>query len=320
MSTTKLANVYVIYGDDRYLCFDALKKIEDAVSIQIKDMNSVILLGESVSAKDIVDSSNIYPFGDAYRFVLVKNFIPFKNKEEKEIIKNYLKNPLDTTILVFFVPEGMDFFKGMDNFESVDCSKINSKVISAFIKNTLAKNNIASNEDAINTLILYCNNDMTKVTNELEKLVAYVYETKVLTEDIVKEFVTQEKEYQVYELAEFIAKNDVKNAIELVDTISVKSNTGFQIISTLYNNYRRALFTSLNKEKTTQEIANLLGVKEFAIKMLKNQIQIFSSKQLKKIVDIIAKFDKKIKNGEIKEQVAVKTIIFSILDIRGQDG
>ena len=34
----KLENSYLIFGEDRYLCFDALKKIEEAANINIKDM------------------------------------------------------------------------------------------------------------------------------------------------------------------------------------------------------------------------------------------------------------------------------------------
>lgn len=313
----KIENAYLITGDDRYLCFDALKKIESSINISIKDMNSVTISGDSVSAKDIVDSANIYPFGDQYRLIIVKGFSPSKNKDEFKKIETYLKKPLSSTVLVFFNPDETDFFKGMEGLILVDCSKISAKVISVYVKNELAKNGIASNDTAIDTLILYSNNDMTKVTNELEKLICYVNDGKVLTENIVKEFVVQEKEFQVYQLSELLAKGDAKNAIDLVNTFEIKSSSSFQIITTLYNNYRRALFASLNKDKTNAELAGLFGVKEFAIKMMKNQIEVFNSKQLKKIVDMIAKFDKKIKIGEIKENVAIKTIIFNILEIRG---
>ena len=37
-----LRSVYVISGDDRYLCFDALKKITDKANIMIKDRKSVV--------------------------------------------------------------------------------------------------------------------------------------------------------------------------------------------------------------------------------------------------------------------------------------
>lgn len=316
---SKIEKTYLISGDDRYLCYDALKKIEDALAITIKDMNAVTLSGEQVSAKDIVDSANMYPFGDMYRLVVVKNFAPTKNKAEFEVIQKYASAPLDSTVLVFFNPDSADFFKGMKDITPIDCSKIDAKTISAFVKNFLAKNEISSTEETIEKLIMYCSSDMARITNELEKLSAYVAKTKVLTTEVVEDFVVQDKEYQIFQLAEFIAKKDAKNAIDLVDSFMVKPGSAFTILSPLYNNYRRALFVSINSTKTPAELALLLGVKEFAVKMLKNQVACFSPKQLKQIVDMIADYDRKIKVGEMKENIAIKTIVFNILNIRGQN-
>ena len=214
---SKIENAYLIFGDDRYLCYDALKKIEDALSITIKDMNSVTISGDKITAKEIVEAANMYPFGDEYRLVVVKDFAPAKNKEEYKVIENYLKAPLSSTVVVFFNPDAAEFYKGMANLTVIDCSKIEPKVIAAFIKNNLAKNEIQASEEAIENLIMFCDSDMTRITNELEKLIAYVADTKTLTADIVKEFVVQDKEYQVFELAEFIAKGESKKAIDLVD-------------------------------------------------------------------------------------------------------
>ena len=316
---SKIENAYLISGDDRYLCYDALKKIGDALSITIKDMNMVEISGESSNAKDIVASANMYPFGDAYRLVVVKNFAPSKNKEEQVEIQKYLKQPMPSTVIVFFNPETADFFKGMSDITLVDCGKIDAKVISAYVKNYLAKAEIQASESAIEKLIFFCGNDMARITSELEKLEAYTADTKILTEKIIEDFVVQDKEYQVFQLAEFIAKNDRKNAIDLVDSFMIKPGSAFMILSPLLNNYRRALFVSINKDKTPAELASLLGCKEFAIKMLKNQIAVFSPKDLKAIVDMIAEYDKKIKIGEMKEGVAIKTIVFNILKARGNN-
>lgn len=313
-----LKNAYLIFGDDRYLCYDALKKIENALNLTIVDMNSVTISGESTSAKDIVDSANLYPFGDAFRLVVVKNFNPSKDKQAFTVIQDYLNKPLSSTVLVFFSPDGAEFFKSMKNIESVDCSKIDAKTISAFVKNYLAKQQIESNEDVIDKLILYCNFDMARITSELEKLSAYVLDTKVLTSDIIEKNVTQDREFQVFQLAEFIAKGDADSANKLIDSIMIKAGMGFTILSPLYNNYRRALFVALNKDKSSAELANMLGVKEFAIKMVKNQISVFGAKQLKNIVDMIADYDRKIKVGEMKENIAIKTIVFNILNLRGK--
>ena len=316
----KLENIYLISGDDRYLCFDALKKIETCAGIQFKDLNSVTLNGDTISVSDIVESANIYPFGDNYRLLVIKNFNIPKNNQDFKILEDYLSNPLKSTIIVFFNIDTALNSKPMNNIVLIDCNKIDSKVISAFVKNELAKNEIGASEEAINTLIMYCNNDMAKITNELEKLIAYAVDSKIITIDTVRNCVTQDKEYQVFELAQYIAKNDAENAIKLVDSFMVKTGGSFQILTPLYNNYRRALFVSLCKDKTTAELAGLLGIKEFAVKMLNSQVKIFSAKQLKQIVDIISNHDVKIKNGEMKEAIAIKTVVFNILKLRGQNG
>ncbi len=314
----KPKSAYLIFGDDRYLCYDALKKIESSLNFTLSQMNCVTISGESTTAREIIESANLYPFGDEYRLVIVKNFNPSKDKQAFSVIQDYLNQPLSSTILVFFSPDGSEFFKGMKNIETIDCSKIDAKTIAAFVKNHLAKLSIGSNDEAIDKLILYCNFDMARVTSELEKLAASVLDTKILTPEIVEKNVTQDREFQVFQLAEFIAKGDGDSANKLIDSIMVKAGMGFTILSPLYNNYRRALFVSINKDKTNAELATLLSVKEFAIKMLKNQVMVFSAKQLKIIVDMLADYDRKIKVGEMKESVAIKTIVFNILNLRGK--
>ena len=315
----KIENSYLIFGDDRFLCFDALKKIEEAANISIKDMNTDIISGDKTTAKDIIASANMYPFGDEYRLVIVKNFAPAKNKEDFAEIQNYLKNALNSTILVFFNPDNAEFFKSMTNLMVVDCNKIDIKFIFAYAKNYLAKNGVNFEDTAIEKLIMYCSSDMSKINNELEKLSSYLGEERCLTVDIIEEFVTQDKEFQVFQLAEFLAKGDAKNAIDLVDSFCFKPGSAFTIIAPLLNNYRRALFVSLNKEKSTAELASMLGVKEFAIRVMQSQTKVFSPKKLKKIVSMITNFDKKIKIGEMKENIAIKTLVFNILNIRGQN-
>ncbi len=315
----KIENCYLIFGEDRFLCFDALKKIEEAAGIAIKDMNSDVISGEKATAKDIVASANLYPFGDQYRLVLVKNYNPTKNKEEANVLSSYLKTPLSSTVLVFFNPDGYDFLKAIPNITLVDCNKIDIKFIAAYAKNFLSKQEIEGSDEAIEKLVMFCGGDMSRVNSELEKLSSYVGETKKLTAQVVEEFVVQDKEFQVFQLAEFLAKGDAKNAISLVDSFSYKAGTAFSIIVPLYNNYRRALFVALNKDKSNAELASQLGVKEFAIRSLQNQIRVFSPKKLKKIVSMITEFDRKIKIGEMKENIAIKTLVFNILNIRGQN-
>ncbi len=313
----RLMPAYLITGNDRYLCFDALDTIKSAAALTMPDLNEDIL-GENASAADIARSACVFPFVDKVRLVEVMGFTG-KNKskgKDDELLK-YLQSPSEQCVIVFFSPSGADVLKSYLNYLTVvDCDKLNPESIVAIVKQKLSENGANIDTQALNNLILFCNNDMTRIMGEVEKLISFA-DGKMVTSDMVKNLVVQDKEYQVFELAEYIAKGDSVKALDLVYTLTTAGKGGFSLLSPLYNNYRRALYVSVNKDKTDAEIASLLGVKEYAVKMVKNQAKIFSPKKLKQIVDMLYKFDRDIKQGRIKEEVAIKTATLNILKIRG---
>ena len=170
--------------------------------------------------------------------------------------------------------------------------------------------------NALEKLIMYCNNDMSRISNEVEKLISYASGREIVEQD-VELLVFQDKEYQVFELAEYISKGESEKALDLVYTLTSGGKASFSILGALYNNYRRALYVAVNKDKTDDEIAEMLSVKPYAIKMVKNQAQRFTPKKLKSIVDMLYDADRNIKMGKIKEDVAIKTITLNILKMRG---
>ena len=318
----KIDNVYLISGSDRFLCFKALEMIEKALNITIKDMNSVVIQGESANVKDIIDSASVFPFGDPYRLVIVKNFNPksgagSKKNSNEEIISQYLASPNENAVIVFFNADGDDFFKNLKSrLVHVDCEKLDMPSILKLVINDAGKQQVSISEGAAKLLALFCNSDMTRITSELAKLISFAQNKKEITEKDVRDLVVEDKEYQIFELSEFISQGKKQEALNMIQVLSLTGKSGFSILTPLYNNYRRVLFTAINSDKRDSEIAEALGVKEYAIKMCKNQAKLFTPKKLKKIVDMLATADKNIKNGTIKEDIAVKTIIVQIIKMR----
>ncbi len=312
-SLNNLQNVYLISGEDRFLCYNALEQITSACNLTMPEMNSETT--ENPSAIDIVASCNIYPFIDKYRLVVVKDYTGKPNSEEQlKTILKYIENPMPTTVLVFFNLTEDGFFKNIKNkLCYIDCSKLDGASINIYITKMLDGRSIKYTADAINLLAMYCSYDMQRITSEVEKLISFSGGVTEITQEVVKDLVVQDKEYQIFELAELIAKNNAEKALDLVDTLGRKN--GFSIIVPLYNNYRRALYVAITP-LADPALATKLGIKEFAVKMLRNQIKVFSPKKLKQIVDLIALTDANIKKGKLKEDVAVKTVVIEILKIR----
>lgn len=312
----KVCPAYLISGNDRFLCYSALDLIKKAANISLSDLNEVVIAGENCTLDDIVKSASVFPFVDAYRLVQVNNFSA-KAKEKNNVLSEYLKNPLESTILVFFNLEANDAIKPfMDKIVHIDCDKLDVNTIARVVKTKAKQSGTEIEDQAIEKLILYCNNDMARITSELEKLICYASDKQIREQDVM-DLVEQDKEYQVFELSEFIAKGNKEKALDLVYTICSDSRGTFSLLTPLYNSYKRALYVAVNKDKTDSELASLLGIKEYAVKMSKNQARAYNPKKLKQIVDMLYEADRNIKMGKINDQIAIKTVVLNILKIRG---
>jgi len=307
---------YLIYGNDRYLCYSALETIKKALNITLPELNEILMDGTRATADSIAESAAVFPFMDKYRLVVVSDFNP-KTKPKEDRLLKHLLGKVEGSVIIFFNLSGHDGLKPyLGEIEAVDCDKLSPEMLMSILSQKLQKSEAKMDRAALEKLIMFCNCDMARISSELEKLISYAGGRNITSED-VSALVVEDKEYQIFELAEFIAKGDSFKALDLIDRLTLDKKGGFSILTPLYNNYRRVLYVSINKDKSDAELAALLSVKEYAVKMVKNQSRVFTPKKLKKIVDFLYNTDRDIKLGKIKEDVAIKTAAAYILKLRG---
>ncbi len=313
-SLNNIQPCYIISGNDRYLCYAALGQIKSALNITLPQMNEVVL-GSDSTAEDVALAANVFPFVDSYRLVEVHDFSLKKSKGEAELLA-YLKNPMKECVVVFFNLDGTEALKPFMSYATtVECDKLKPEELKGVLFAKVRKSGMEITPGALDKLILFCNNDMTRINGELEKLMSYCSGRNIEETD-VKELVVEGKEYQVFQLSEFIARGQKDKALDLVYTLS-NGKSGFGLLTPLYNSYRRALYVAINRAKSDEELAELLNVAPYAIKMTRGQVNYYTPKKLKAIVDLLYETDRNIKMGKIKEEVAIKTATLNILKIRG---
>ncbi len=314
----KIRPAYLISGNDRFLCYSALSQIKKALKIEYPQMNEVILSGETTSVEEIARSASVFPFMDTYRLVQVNDFSSkTKSKKADDELIAYLKNPMNESVIVFFSLDDSDALKPYMQFlTEINCDKLDPDTIVRILTRKLADEKIQMSQAALLKLVMFSSCDMARINSELEKLAIYKAGEEISEKD-VEDLVEEDREYQVFQLSEFIAKKDKKHALDLLDVLGA-GRSGFSIIAPLYNNFRRALFVCINRDKTDDELANLLGVKNtYAIKMTRSQVAFYTPRKLKSIIDMLYEVDKNIKTGKIKEDIAIKTVVLGILKIRG---
>ena len=150
-----------------------------------------------------------------------------------------------------------------------------------------------------NNVLVKCGNIFRFKTND----------QKEISEIDVKAVVSKDSDYQIYELASSISKGDNNKTFKLLNEMLSNSEDKQRLFISIYSHFRKLLHSSIAKG-TDKEIADLLGVKESAVYMIKKQAKSFSVKRLKEICDKMASYDGGFKSGEINVDSALLNSIF----------
>lgn len=310
----RIAPVYLVVGDDAYFRELAVKTITKKC-VTAPDLNFASYDGKAALADQngLVMAASQYPFMSEKRMIVVRDFYPSAKDLKGTPLDSYLKAPSDTTVFVIVNAEASDSLKRYDSVTVVDCGKADESVLTKYISVTLKRENLIITLANARLICELCRMDMTRISGEVEKLAAYCHGEAEVTEKDIRALVCVEQEYQLYELAEKVARRRHDEAYAIVSDMQSKSNDSSRLFSSLYNYFRR-LFFCATSEKSDAALGALLGVKEYAIKKSREQAGRFSPKRLKQIVDIFSKYDGEFKSGGVTVDAALSVCLAAIME------
>lgn len=306
-----LMPIYLVWGDDAFLIERSTRLIIDACNID-EGLNLSNFDGGEIkgNSEKLLSALTSYPFMGDKRVVLVKEYYPLT--ADVKALNSYFNDPCETTVFIIANTSKSENILKMPNITEVDCSKGDQTVASMWIKSQAVKGGVRITQGAIDKIIEYSNADMTKINGEIEKLVAYALKTGEITEEDVEALCVKETEYQLYEVVEFISAKKYENAYTCLMEMMSSAGDGQKLFVSLYYHYRRMLYSVLSKDSDA-EVAKHLKVKEFAVKMARRQAKAYSVKRLKEIVDSLALYDEKFKQGYVEQSSAVWNSVFNVL-------
>ncbi len=298
----KIETCYLVQGEDVLLYDKALEMIKKAMDLQLEDFNFNIFDDDNFNGDLVIDTCETLPMGSEKKVVLLKN-ISNPNENFKKKLKDYLKNPLQSTCLVIF-----DFFNKFDFLisEKISAKRLDDKSLKEIVITELKKNEKTITDGACQKLIEACCNYYSLIKNELEKLISC--DDFEITEKTIDALVCKQTEFTVFELTDALSKRDADRAVSLLNLMPKDTKT----FSLVLNHFRRLFFVAV-AEGTEKELADLLGVKEYAIIVAKRLSKNFSKLQLKNIYEMTSDVDFYIKNGQMQVENALFYLVFGIL-------
>ena len=283
--------------------------IDEAIE-ERNDFNYCVFDFEETPLEEIIDALQMPSFGSDKKVVVCKN--PYFIKDEKvklpftndlKQLDEYFKNPNEDSDLII-VCSSKYFTKKSKFINSIakigEVENLLFEEVSEFenygrhlIKQT--KINIDSKAETI--LFERCANDVCKLEREIAKLAIYADKVDV---ELVKKMVSRPLEDDVFELTNALLKKDRKRIMQIYTDLKLLKMEPIALIAMLANQFRLILQVAiLGKEnKRNEEIAAILQVHPYRVKLAKDYANNYSLSDVKKIMVDLATLDAKIKTGE----------------------
>ncbi len=294
----KVENIYKIIGDDSFLIRQSIINLKKHLIKSIEEFNYVKLDAEKMKVDELYTNLSTLPIDNDYRMVVIEN----PNAEIIKFINNFDFKDSSTVLVVINADK---LIVG----EQIDCNKLDKKDISNYVLNYLGKLNLSIHEQALDYLIDACSSDMSKINNELNKLVSYSIgeNINIIDLELMTNMVSYSSEYVIYMLTNAIDNKDYTNYQAIINQMN-KSQSASEIFSYMGKYFRRMQYISINKND--EELSKILNIKPYAIKMSRQNI---SKNGVKYYINLYQKYvdlDYKIKSGEISAKNALYELIF----------
>ena len=322
------APVYFFCGEEDFF-IDALTDLVEAnvLNEMEKSFNQTIAYGKDLSARQIMETCGRLPMMAEKQLVIIKEAQALSLKEEDEVqYLRYLKNPVKSTVLVFAwkhgKPDGRKSFgkemtKNAVYFES---KPLYENQVAPWIKNWLSARKYKIEEQAAELLVEFTGTDLSKVANELEKLIINKQAGATITLDDIEKGVGISKEFNVFELNNAIGSKNKTKAFQIVNYFVANPKSGplVLVLGTLYGFFTKVYLAVQNKNLADKDLAVLIKVNPYFVKDYKTAIRNYTPQKLEQIFYLLEEYDLRSKGvnntGGIKEGELMKEMVFRILN------
>ncbi len=335
--------IYFLCGDEAYYIDLISDYIENNVLEEAdREFNQNIVYGKDADLVSILGLAKQFPMMSEYQVVIVKEAQNIKelnksagdevdtkvsktnaNSATQQFI-NYIANPQPTTILVFCFK-----YKSLDKRSAIakvlnkhavflQTSKLYDSQVPDWISNYVKDKGYSINPKASFLLAEFLGNDLSKITNEINKLVINIPAGKEITPDLVQDNIGISKDFNVFELQDALAKKNILKANQIINYFSAneKEHPSVLIISSLYSYYAKILKYHFIPDKSKFAAAQALGVNPFFVDGYAKAAQNYNTNKLKLIFTYLKETDLKTKgvnNSGINNGQLLKELIFKIL-------
>jgi len=326
----KFKPLYLLHGDEPYFIDTVSDYAENhLLSDAEKGFNQTVLYGKDTDIMMVLNAAKRYPMMSDYQLVLVKEAQDMKwgkeddDKKGMDPLLSYLENPLTSTVLIFCYKYGK-FDKRKKTYKAIDktgvifeSAGLYDNKIPGWIEEYAGEKGYKMDQQATAMLSEYLGNDLSKIANELDKLMLNVNAGQSITVQLVQDNIGISREYNVFELQAALSKKDPFKVNQIINYFEAnpKSNPIVLILGNLNNFFSKVLLYHYTKDRSPQSLARELGVNPYFVKDYELAARSYNYGKTMQIISLLREYDLKSKGVDSNDGPGelMKELMFKIL-------
>lgn len=305
----KKSNFYLLYSDDVSLLNNEVLKLKNSLNISDESIYYDI---DNIS--DIVVEASTVGMFNPYKFIV----IDCSNYKDVDIslLEDYFNGYNVNSYLIFIYKGIIDsrkkLFKLISDKGIVMKLDISNDYLNDFVNDYLKKNDYKMEGNSISYFLNRCGNNIDNIKNELDKLMLYKLDDKIINNDDISLLIQESSDDSVFELVSAFLKNDSKKAMKLYYEFINDGMDVSQIVAIIASQIRLLFQVKrlYNEGKSNDEIAKILEFRSvYRVKYLLNDAYLYSENDLVKYLSNLADIDKAIKTGTMDGKILLELFI-----------
>lgn len=324
----ELLPIYFFHGEEPYFMDVATKSFEnDVLAEDEKAFNQTVIYGKDTTFSEVLALARQFPMMGEKQVIILKEAQEIKlTEKESEALKIYVENPIESTLLVIAhkykkVDARKSFAKTLTKKKMIFLSdKIKDYDVAKWISSEMTKLKLKSKPHIPTLLSEYLGTDLSRISNELQKLKMILKEGEIIDEKIIETHIGISKDFNIFELIKALGKKDEANAFKIAHYLgkAPKQNSFPMMSGNLYNFFSNLIIFLTMKNESPQNQASALGINPYFIKQFSDAARFFNLKHCTRIISILREMDMKSKGlGAVNmtESELLKEMVFKILKV-----
>ena len=292
---------YIFVGEEVAVMDMYINKIAECINVKPTRADSVADIMPKLTTNSFLSVPQCYVIREDKEFIksdAVQDFVDDKIQDKNIVI-----------LCFYSLDKRTKFYKAYTD-SIINFERLNEQILSKYVHKE-----IDLSERSTRMLIEICENDLSRIYLEIDKIKTYSECNKLTYEASLTELINAGTIYEppydaIFDFVDAVLRRKAKLSYNLYRQCQDIGEANITLLSVLYSNAKALLQV---QSCTSKDIAKSTGLNGFQIKLAKEKIGHYKNRELVNMMKLIQKVERSIKTGEIEDSVSIEYVLVNVL-------